>query len=234
MRWTLLLIVAGLALPASASAAPLPAHVKLTACGSGDATFEGDMRAARRSARLRMRFTLLTRDDRYEPWARIPGTKLDTWVTSDPGKLRYVYDKRVEGLVAPGEYRMRVRFRWLDASGRTLASTRRVSRICRQRDPRPDLQFAGLRFDGSRYLLTVRNAGRSTAAAADFSLTVPGSQPVIARSAALLAGAKTTLSFTAPACNPGSVLQVVLDAADEVDEAAESDDAVAVPCPAGR
>ena len=33
-----------------------------------------------------------------------------------PARSRYVYTKRVENLLAPGAYRVAVRFRWLDAS----------------------------------------------------------------------------------------------------------------------
>jgi hypothetical protein len=39
------------------------------------------------------------------------------------------------------------------------------------------------------------------------------------------------LSFEAPACTPGSALDIAIDADDQVDEAFEGDDEVTVACP---
>ena len=229
MRWTLLIVLGGLVLPASAAAAP--AQVRLAGCEPGRAIFEGSMRAVPGSARMQMRFTLQTRPTRDDEWVRVAGPRLDTWVGSDPGKLRYVYDKRVDGLVAPADYRARVRFRWVDAAGGTIARTHRESQVCRQRDPRPDLRLTDLRLHAGQYLATVRNAGRQPASPFDVSLELTGSEPVVQRAGALEPGEQTTVAFDAPACRPGSALEVVVDAAEEVDEAAEGDDVVALPCP---
>ena len=231
MRWTVLLVLAALVLPASA-AANGPAEVRLLACAPGEATFEGDMTAVRGAMSMQMRFTLLARDG--DTWKRVSGARLDTWVTSNPGKRRYVYDKHVAGLVVPGRYRVRVRFRWLDASGAVIRRAHRRSRICTQPDLRPDLRLASLRQVEGGYELTVRNTGRSLADPFDVSLTLPGGEPQRERAESLLPGRKTTLTFAGPACTSGDMLQVVLDVADEVDEAAETDDTASLACPVGR
>jgi hypothetical protein len=232
MRWTLLLVLAGFMLPATATAtANGPALLRLASCETGAATFEGDMRAVPGTTRMQMRFTLLARPA-TGGWRRVSAPRMDTWVSSDPGKLRYLYDKRVDGLVAPAGYRMRVRFRWLDAGDTVVGRAHRLSRVCRQRDLRPDLQLGAVRAaDGGGYTVDVRNAGLSPAAAFDVALTVPGSEPVVERAGALEPGEGISLAFDAPPCDPGSVLQLVVDAYEEVDEAAEDDDAIALPCP---
>ena len=221
--------------PASA-AANGPASVRVLQCVSAlepsqrHAIFEGDMRAVRGSARMQMRFTLYARAPR-EGWGRVPGTKLDTWMTSDGGKKGYVYDKRVDGLLAPAGYRVRVRYRWLDGDGKVLARAKRVSRVCRQQDLRPDLRLVGVDRQDGAYAITVRNAGRSAADAFGVTLTVPGAPPRSARATSLAAGAKIVLRIEGKACEPGSTLQVALDAADEVDEIVEDAAALPVPCP---
>src|SRR5687768_1065893 len=107
----------------STAAAGGPAAVRVADCVSAletserHATFAGDMRAVPGTARMQMRFTLMARINRRDGWARVAGGRLGTWVTSYPGKVRYVYDKRVAGLLAPADYRVRVRFRWVDADG---------------------------------------------------------------------------------------------------------------------
>jgi CARDB len=234
MRRTLFLVLAALVLPASASAAAgMPAQVRLVSCAPGDATFEGDMRAVRGTARMQMRFTLLARTG-HGRWRRVTAPRLDSWVTSDPGKLRYVYDKHVDGLVAPASYRMRVRFRWLDAAGVVTAKARRKSRVCRQPDLRPDLRLKTFDYVDGRYLLTVRNTGRSDAGSFAVTLTPPGAGPLVERVAGLPAGKRVTLEFEAPPCAPGSVVRVAVDSAEAVDEAAEADNVNGMPCPAGR
>src|SRR3712207_4748596 len=125
------------------------------------------MRTVRGATRMQMRFTLLARDSRAEGWGRVTGAKLDTWMTSDAGKLRYVYDKRVDGLLAPADYRVRVRFRWLGKDGGVVARARRISRVCHQRDLRPDLRLVGVQRHDGAYRVTVKNAGGSAASAFD-------------------------------------------------------------------
>ena len=233
-----LAVLVCLLFPSSAAAAD-PAAVRVAACTSSlelaqrHAVFAGDMRAVRGTARMQMRFTLLARTGQ-DGWERVAGSKLATWVTSDPGKLRYVYEKRVDGLLAPAGYRVVVRFRWLNADGDAIARARRISRTCHQRDLRPDLRLVGVTATDDGYRVTVRNAGRSAASPFAVSLAVGTGERHRATTGALGAGERASLTLQAPACEPGSTLHVVLDADEQVDEASEADGTVAVPCPARR
>ena len=132
-----------------------PAHaassgVKLIGCESSldpagrAATFEGRMRTKKSARRLQMRFTLQTRTREEPRWRTLPAAGFGKWLTSDPGVGRYVYTKRVVSLAAPGWYRTTVRFRWLDADGDRVASSRSTSPTCRQSDLRPNLRPLGV------------------------------------------------------------------------------------------
>jgi hypothetical protein len=124
--------VALLAALAAPAAAP-PASAELLTCDRAAlaAAFEARMSAAADTARMRMRFTLQARTPGVRGYRRIAAPGFDAWTTSDPGVGRYVFTRRVESLIGPAQYRVRVRFRWLDASGATVARATRVSRSCR-------------------------------------------------------------------------------------------------------
>jgi hypothetical protein len=240
-------LVVLLVLPSSAAGAPVPqggfAAVRLTACTTAEeqaersAVFEGEMRAVRGTMRLQMRFTLQARTPVQKGWARVAAPKLDTWVSAHPGKRGYVYVKRVDNLLAPADYRTVVRFRWLDADGDVVASAKRVSRTCHQPDPRPDLRLgkvrvrpgaeAGLR----RYALVVLNAGETAAGPFAVAFTAPGAPQQRSAITGLAAGARTVVEFEAKACEPGSALEIAIDADDQVEEAFEQDDLVTLSCP---
>jgi CARDB len=233
-----------LGVPAAAGAAPHGfAHVRVTECVNAleqaqrVAVFEGEMRAVRGSSRLLMKFTLQARNNGQEPWARVAGPKLGMWVASDPGRKGYVYVKRIDNLIAPADYRAVVRFRWVDARGHVIASARRISRACSQRDLRPDLRVMDVKArPGSspelrHYVVGLRNAGDT--AAGPFAVTLqPDGGAQLARALdGLLAHERVWIDFEAPACAPGSALAVTVDADEQVDEAFETDNTVSVTCP---
>jgi hypothetical protein len=242
-------IVVLLAVPSAAAAAPATvpeggvATVRLTDCTTAvdqaarSAVFEGEMRAARGTQRLQMRFTLQARPGGQARWARVEAPKLDTWVSADPGKRGYVYVKRVDNLLAPADYRMLVRFRWLDVRGRPLGTAKRISRLCHQPDPRPDLRLGDVRVrpgtspDLRRYVIAVRNSGETGAGAFVVGFTPAGGPQQRQTVDGLQAAERATLRFEAPACTPGSALDIAIDADDQVDEAFEGDDEVTVACP---
>jgi hypothetical protein len=235
MRWSLpILLVLILAAPAEASG---PAKARLLSCqpaleqADRSATFEGDMRRHPGAVKLQMRFTLQARRSDRRGWVRVAAPGWDTWTTSDPGKLRYVYDKTIENLPAPGTYRSSIRFRWLDALGRTIASTRRVSPSCRQPDPRPDLELGQIAYADGAYSVPVRNDGRSLAGAFDVALSVDGAPQAPRTVTSLLAGERAVLSIEAPPCDgAGEGVRVSLDPDLAVDESDELDNVVVVPC----
>jgi hypothetical protein len=121
-------------LAAAALAAPMPASATLLSCERGDepaATFEGRMSMVAGAERMRMRFTLQAATRADPEYHRIAAPGFDEWTTSDPGVDRYVFTRRVEDLIGPAQYRVKVRFRWLDAAGEPLARAVRLSRPCR-------------------------------------------------------------------------------------------------------
>src|SRR5205823_4055121 len=99
---------------------------------------EGDMKTVPGASRLQMRFSVQVHGD--GGWHHVPGPNLDVWVSSLPGRTRYVYDKHVTGLQLGVAYRVLVRFRWRSASGAIVRSALRFSHTCKVPDPRPDLQ----------------------------------------------------------------------------------------------
>ena len=175
MRRVLLLTLLALVFPAAAHAA----SVKTVGCtpaldgAARGATFEARMKAVKGTERMQVRFTLQVRDDGETSWRRVAAAGFDTWLSSQAGVRRYSYSRTIQNLAAPAVYRTTVRFRWLDADGATLRSRRDTSAWCRQPDLRPDLEVTGVdvlpapRADRRRYTVTVRNAGRTAAAAFD-------------------------------------------------------------------
>ena len=238
-RISTLLALAALAAPAAASAAPSGA--RLVACQSAldpdarVAAFEGRMRAVRGASRLQMRFTLQTRGKGR--WRALPAPGFGRWLTSDPGVGRYVYTKRVVSLLAPASYRTIVRFRWLRADGRRVASGRSTSPTCRQLDLRPNLLPLGIEAQPgadaahARYVVPVENRGRTAAGPFDVVVSVDGTTLTPAEAPELAAGESALVEVEGPPCGDGAVLTVDVDPTGAVDERAEGDNRFSAPCP---
>jgi hypothetical protein len=132
---------------------------------------------------------------------------------------------------------MVVRFRWQDARGRTLLTLRHVAKTCQQPDLRPDLQATGVEVlpaggpQRRRYVVGVRNAGRSAAGGFDVLLTVVGRPLPAAAVLGLAPGERTTVAFEAPPCEPGTSLDVTVDPGALVDERDEEENTLSAPCP---
>lgn len=156
----------------------------------------------------------------------------DIWIVPHP----------VSGLVAPGRYRFRVSFRWLDATGHVLAGAVRWTGTCREPDYRPDLEIlspvsvqpAAGRPAKNLYVVAVRNRGRSPAVGPFEVELIPGGsydteQATVSR---LSPGATTSVSFMGPACSSlPSPPMVVVDPQDVVGDADPSNNTLAVTCP---
>jgi hypothetical protein len=239
----LLLAVATPAAPAAPSVPRSAAKAVLDACerGSGEldraAVFEGQMRSLRRSSRMQMRFTLQARTPDTMRWSAVAAPGFGSWVSSAPGTSRYVYTKRVEGLLAPAHYRVRLRFRWLDGAGRVIASARRASRACRQPDPRPNLVVSSLavrpvaRPGRARYVAFVRNTGRSTADPTELRFAFDDLAPRFAPVLALQPGEGVEVSVEGPMCTEGEPVDADADAGEAVDERDETDNRFTRLCP---
>ncbi len=236
------LLACALALgPAQALAAP--SGVRLLGCESAlesdgrAATFEGRMRARRGSERMQMRFTLQTRPRGTRRWRTLPAAGFGRWLTSDAGVGRYVYTKRVVELLAPAWYRTTVRFRWLDGAGERVASSRSTSSVCRQHDLRANLrplgveEQAGADAEHARYVVPVVNRGRSLAGPFDVVVSVEGTTLTPAQAPELAPGERALVELQGPPCQDGQMLTVDVDPTGAVDERAEGDNQLSVPCP---
>lgn len=240
-----ILLAAALLVLAAAPASAAPSvTTKLLECESSldqvarTMVVEGRMRTLPGARRLQMRFELQTRLTKRVRWSRVPVPGFGAYSTADPAPRRYVFDKRIEGLSAPAEYRMVVRFRWLGADGDTLETARRFSPACGQADLRPDLEPDRIgaapteRADTSRYVVPVRNAGASVAAPFAVGLTVDG---VVLRPVSVVTGlgegARSELVFEGPRCRPGSALVAHVDPDGAVDEREEDDNVLSRACP---
>lgn len=236
-RLLLLSLVASLAVAAPADAAPL-AKVRTLACQSDreqsgrSATFAGDIRAIPGSVRLQIKFVLQARGVDGEGWAAVAAPGFRTWNTSAPGVARYVHEKQVDDLLAPAAYRVIVRFRWLGPAGEVVLRMRRVSRVCRQPDLRPDLAPVRLARSAGGYVVTVANDGRGDAGPFAVTLEMLGRTYEIGRVEKLAAGRSIRLEAQIPECRPGETLIVRVDPADAVDEADEQANKLVRTCPA--
>ena len=127
---------------------------------------------------------------RYEILERLPGEDFKVrkdalgvatgWVLADPGYTGYKNDQVVSSVTQGATYRVRVRFRWTDATGHVVARTTRITNACKQKETRPDLRINKLSVQpgpgpaSRRYVALVRNLGRTAAGSFDVLLSVGG------------------------------------------------------------
>jgi CARDB protein len=235
----LLAPAAGAAVPRSAAKAVLVGCERSAAedTAARAAVFEGQMRTLRGAARMQMRFTLQARTPDTLRWSTVSAPGFGAWFSSGTGTSRYVYTKRVEGLLAPASYRVQLRFRWLSADGRTLASTRRNSRTCRQPDPRPNLVVSSLTVRRAaapgryRYVAFVQNTGRSAAEQSMLRVAFGGAVLPLAPVAALEPGEGIEVAVEGPACTAEQPVDADADAGEAVDERDEADNRFTRLCP---
>jgi hypothetical protein len=228
LRIALIAAFASLLAPATAAAA-VPASVALTACQPRDraAEFEARMDQIAGGARMKLRFTLEARKT-GKAWKRVAAPELGGWRTADPQTTRYISSRRVTALVGPASYRTVVRFRWLDADGRTIAAARARSRACWQPDHRPNLNLRALSVEGgSTYVVLVANTGRSETGPFDLEITGLPTQVV----QTIAPGGEALVEVAGPACESGAPVTATADPLDRIDERSERDNALTRPCP---
>lgn len=138
-RLILLALVVAAFVPAQAMGQKPKLAVTLPTCTSGATaperalTVSGSMPATGATHKMWMRFEL---------YQKLPGTattfervKLpvwNSWVKSDPDVSGLVFERTVDSLVTPADYRIVVRFRWYNESGKRIKSKARTSKVCRQ------------------------------------------------------------------------------------------------------
>jgi len=239
----LIALLLALAAPAAAAAVAVkpPARAVLAACERSvdaderRAVFEGRMRAIAGADRLQMHFVLQRRDLSSLRWSvvEVPGWR--EWVASDPGVAGYRYTKEIVQLAGPAAYRAVVRFRWLDGEGNVIARRGGRSRTCRQPDMRPDLRVTRIAERPAddpqlrRYVVDVRNSGRTRSAVTALELRVDGGEPASVAVPAIRGHDTRTVTLVAPRCTRS--LTALADAFEEVEELDESDNAFLRRCP---
>lgn len=123
------------------SAKPI-ASATLTQCATAtipqterSATFAGEMTAVPGSARMQMRIDLEERIPGETQYRMVNAPALGVWHASTPGVKVFTHIQQVTNLSAPALYRGIVRFRWLNAKGRTIKAE--VLRTARCEQPAP-------------------------------------------------------------------------------------------------
>jgi hypothetical protein len=241
---TALVLISLAAIPAAAQAPvlDLPLKARLTDCHTGPlasdrfAVFVGQMPALKGTKRMWMRFDLHERTGSGS-WTRVKVPKFGTWQRSRRGTPGFIYEKRVDRLQAPAAYRAEIRFRWYDSRGRLQRHSHRTTPTCHEPDPRPDLAIGKVTATDAgngrlRYAIAVRNDGRSDVGPFAVVLAVDGGTGPPAMVSGMPPGGRTKAIIVAPACIPGSRIQVAVDPGGAIDEADETDNTVSRPCPA--
>lgn len=107
------------------------------------ATFAGEMASFTGSSRMEMRIDVAERMPEELTYHTLSAPGLGVWRTSAPSVKVYRYLKQVTNLSGVAFYRGVVRFRWLSAHGRLLASATLHTRRCEQ--PATSIQAMGPR-----------------------------------------------------------------------------------------
>jgi hypothetical protein len=241
---TLAPLLAALALPSAAAAAPARgaplAGVKVASCQTGDqssdrsATFVGHMRAVEGSKQLLMRFGL---EEHYgrQGFTRVAAPDLRGWRKSRPGVKSYSYSQGVTGLLAGESYRAQVVFRWLDSDGKTILQVRRHSGVCDQPGQLPNLKVVdvtarpGIVPGTEAYTVDVLNAGLVSASHVALQIVIDGATPDTATVDSLAPAELHAIHFTGPACKHR--VRATVDPSDTVHESIENDNSLAGGCP---
>jgi hypothetical protein len=231
---------AAAAVPSSAVSTGVDECVPVTPTAPGTAKFRIRMDAVPRTARVAVRFDLQLRAPGSSRYQTVDGAT-SGWVRSDsklPVDL-FVWSQTFTPLREPGDYRARVRFRWYDGSGRTIGTATRRTPVCSQPDARPNLMLTSLEAepgdDGRwRYLLGVRNTGRSDSPPFDISFSVGGEGRPLVTATGVPAGRSVMLSFAGDRCRPGEAVRLEADPADRIAEVDEADNVLSTTCPTLR
>lgn len=241
-RWVLTLALACAALSgtaASAHAKKLPgkAQARILDCKQGSFSVEAAMTTADKTQRLAVRYEILQRLPGEDFKVRKDALGVATgWVLADPGYTGYKNDQVVSAVTQGATYRVRVRFRWTDATGHVVARTTRITNACKQKETRADLRINKLSVQpgpgpaSRRYVALVRNIGRSAAGSFDVLLSVGGREYRHTVSG-LGPGERTTVVFQAPRCRSGEAVIAGADPDKIVDEAFEDNNSAVAACP---
>jgi hypothetical protein len=238
--------LAGGAAPAVAQKPAPKASVSVAACHSDVKPLArrfrvvGDMFSLRQGNRMEMRFEVFSKTPTDETWRLVESPELGIWNRARPDRTQYRVGQKIVNLTAPASYKARVTFHWA-GPGTQDTVTKRWSKVCEQRDPRPNLRLARLEArplnaKEATYVVQVRNVGASVTtgdsgfeiALAVDGVTRPTSDPILG----LRPGASIQVNFRAPRCKQGGTIRATVDPYARIDQSDRADDVLELPCPA--
>ena len=193
---------------------------------------------------LQMRFELDSRPP-AGPETAVRAGDLGHWISPSPITLGqnphdvWIVHHPVTGLSVPADYRFRVTFRWVGASGRTLQQVERESPGCWQPDLRPDpvvrsIDVQSIAGDATRdrYVAEIANDGLSPAVRLEVLFAPSGGSPQTTTIARLRPHTFTDVAFVGPACTAQSAPTVTLDPDDRIDVLERANGSLTATCPA--
>jgi hypothetical protein len=204
------------------------------------------MRPITGTAKLALRFELLSRAPGASTMRPVSGGDLNRWISPSNPTLGtrardvWILNKQVVELMAPATYRLRVLFRWTGAHDRVLAITQQMTPRCYQPELRPDLAVASISVtpDPSKptlsvYAATIRNLG-ATAAGPFEVLFSPGGGGAVKTHAVggLAAHSSVQVRFVGPPCSATVKPMITADPNQQVDDPDQTNNSKAVVCSA--
>jgi len=140
MRRLLFLTLAIAALlPAQAMGQKPKLAATLLTCSSGVTPLErsltvlGSMPATGATNRMWMRFELYHKvPGSGTTFKRVKLPAWNPWIKSDPKVSGLVFERKVDSLMSPANYRVTVRFRWYNNARKRIKSKTKTSKVCRQ------------------------------------------------------------------------------------------------------
>jgi hypothetical protein len=236
-RALLIAALATAALPAAAGAAPAPASVKLVECSFDEhsAAFSARMQQLPGSTRMALRFTLLE-ETGADAVTRVKVPGLRRWRFSKPGVKTFAYRQGFRNLPENASHRVRVDFRWHDASGKEVQRARRRSPRCNQFVELPNLgaRITAILPTGVvgvvRYEATVRNTGKAAATGVAVRLTVDGKIVDTVKIASLGPGEQHSVAIRGPQCH--RLVRLEADPEHAIAESSDEDNVFELNCAA--
>jgi CARDB len=225
------------ALPAAAGGAPAPASVRLVGCSFDEhsAAFKARMQQLPGSSRMALRFTLLEETGANAVTrVKVPG--LRRWRFSKVGVKAFAYRQGFRNLPENASHRVRVDFRWYDASGEEVERARRRSPRCNQFVELPNLvaRIAAILPTGVpgvvRYEATVRNSGKAAATGVPVRLTVDGNVVDTVKIASLDPGEQRSVAIRGPQCQ--RLVRLEADPEQAITESSDGDNVFELDCAA--
>lgn len=202
------------------------------------------MRPVNGTVRMEMMFDLQRTRKTGGTFVTVHGRGLDVWVHPQnptlgqrPGDV-WNFDQKVTDLSGPADYRYRVRFRWLGADGRPLATAVETGPPCREPELRPDLLVRSLTVTPEagahgedQYVAVLANRGLTGAGSFEVELVLPSTPARETTVAGLGPHATVTETLTAPACVAGRPVTVVVDPKRTVPDYDRTNNTLTEDCP---